>query len=702
MSEIKFIYPGYWVAICIVAALLITLIIYYRDKKNNILEPWKHWILGVLRFSTVLIIALLLLSPLLKQTANIEIKPFLVIAQDNSTSINATVDSIKLRDYNTRLEALKNSLSSKYELSFYTFGEKVVSSDANRLDYNEKKSNISDVFEYVKNQFKSNTPGAIILSTDGIYNEGYNPIYAAEALSVPTFVIGMGDTTQRRDLAIRNVFHNNIAYLNDEVKIQVDITAVKSAGQNSQIRFGIVENGKVSNLDKKEINITGENFFHTVTFSVLAEKNQQLHLRLSLDPITNEASLSNNSRDIYIDVIDNRKKIRIFAHSPHPDLGAIKKALESQKGNEVSIDFDITRLQEAIKSADALILHQLPSREKPVTAELKSARENKKPVFFILGASSEISAFNNSQDLLQIQAGAYRSNDVEGIFKGTFNLFSVMDDLKLKIPSYPPVQTPFGSYTLANNANVLLYQQIKRIDTDYPLLLAGENLGWKTAIMTAENTWRWRLFNHLEDKNFDTYDDIISKTLQYLTIREDKRRFRTYLTNTRLDELSSIVFGGELYNSNYEPVNTSDVTLTVKNEDGEDFDYIFDRKNNLYQLNAGIMAPGSYTYLAKTNYNNEDFTSSGTFIVKKVEIEGTNLVADFQMLNTLATGTGGKFFTASGLDELEKSLLENNRLKPQLSEISNTKPIINLSWLGFLLLLLLTVEWVIRKYSGLY
>lgn len=443
MSEIKFIYPGYWVVLCVIAALLVTLIIYYKDKKNNALETWKHWLLGVLRFATVLIIALLLLSPLLKQTSNVEIKPFLVIAQDNSSSVSAVIDSIHLKNYNNRLDALKNALSGKYDLYFYTFGEQVAPLEAGRPAYTEKKSNISDVFDYVKSQFKSNTPGAIILSTDGIYNEGYNPIYAAEALSVPTFVIGLGDTTQRRDLAIRNVFNNNIAYLNDEVKIQVDITAVKSAGQNSRIRFGIVENGKVRNLDSKEFNIAGENFFQTASFSVIAEKTQQLHLRVSLDPINNEASLGNNSRDIYIDVIDNRKKISIFAHSPHPDLGAIKKALEAQKGSEVSINFDLKGLQEAIKSADALILHQLPSREKPVTAELKLIRESRKPAFFILGASSEINAFNNSQDLLQIQAGAYRSNDVEGIFKGNFNLFGVPDEMKLKIPAYPPVQAPF-------------------------------------------------------------------------------------------------------------------------------------------------------------------------------------------------------------------------------------------------------------------
>ena len=190
--------------------------------------------------------------------------------------------------------------------------------------------------------------------------------------------------------------------------------------------------------------------------------------------------------------------------------------------------------------------------------------------------------------------------------------------------------------------------------------------------------------------------------MQYLTIREDKRRFRTYLTNTQLDELSPVVFGAELYNSNYEPVNSSDVSMTVKNEEGEDFEYIFDRKDNFYQLNAGIMAPGSYTYTAKTNYNNEDFTSSGTFIIKKVEIEGTNLVADFQMLNTVAVKTGAQFFTSTQLDELERALLENKRLKPKLAEISNTKPVINIAWIGLLLLLLLTIEWVIRKYSGLY
>ena len=486
MSEIKFIYPGYWVALCVIVALLTAISLYYRDKKNNVLEPWMLWLLAGIRFIVTLIIALLLLSPLLKQTSNIEIKPFLVIAQDNSSSMKSGSDSMHLKQYKEDFAALEASLSDKYDISFYGFGEKVAASEIENIGFSEKKSNISDVFEYVRSQFKSNTPGAIILATDGIYNEGYNPIYAAESLSIPTFTVGLGDTTQRRDLIIRNVFNNKIAYLNDEVKIQVDISAIKSAGLNSQLRFGIVENGRLRVIDQKVVNISGDNFFQTFDFSIIAEKSQQIHLRFSLDPISNEASLSNNSRDVYIDVIDNRKKISLFAHAPHPDLGAIKKALEAQKGSEVTIEFDLSKLNEAIKSTDALILHQLPSREKPIANEIRSIKESKKPTFFVIGSSSDINLFNNSQDLMQIQTGTFRSNDVEGIFKGNFNLFGVNDEIKRKIPAYPPVQAPFGTYTLANNANVLLFQQIKRIDTDYPLLVAGENLGWKTAVLAAE------------------------------------------------------------------------------------------------------------------------------------------------------------------------------------------------------------------------
>jgi hypothetical protein len=58
-----------------------------RDKTFESLSPWLIRTMAVLRFIAVTIIAVLLLSPLLKTNLREVEKPIIVLAQDNSESI---------------------------------------------------------------------------------------------------------------------------------------------------------------------------------------------------------------------------------------------------------------------------------------------------------------------------------------------------------------------------------------------------------------------------------------------------------------------------------------------------------------------------------------------------------------------------------------------------------------------------------------
>lgn len=701
MTALKITYPFYWILICLVIALVVTLLLYFRDKKNNVLSTPVLVALFALRAFSTFVIAFLLLTPLLKRTTFNEVKPFLVFAQDNSESIRLAEDSLALVAHINKVEDIQRQLSADYEVELLTVGESVAPSEAQGMNFDAKKSNISEVFDYVRNQYKSNTPGAIILMSDGIFNEGFNPVYAAENLGVPTFTIGMGDTTTTKDLLIRNVLYNNIAYLDDEIKIQVDVAAYKSSGQGSKIKLVSVR-GSSAVIDAKDFVIRDDNYFETFELNVKAEKSGMMHLRLLLDPISGESTQTNNTKDIYINVIDNRKKVVVLANAPHPDLAAFKRALDSEKGTEVIIEFDAAKMVTSIEEADAIILHQLPSKTNNLSKELEVIKQKKKPVLWVMGSETNINQFNSAQNLIKLESGVFQSNDVDGVINTAFTPFEVHEELSRLLGKYPPVQSAFGNYTVQPGTQILLYQSIKGIGTEYPLLAVSDQGGNKSAVLAAENIWRWRLYNYLDTKNFDVFDNLITQVMQYLTIREDKRKFRAHITSTSLDELSPVYFGAELYNNNYQPVNIPDVSLQITAEDGSKLDYLFDRTDKFYRLNAGQQSPGDYSYLATTSYNNETYTSSGSFTIRKVDIENLILKADHHMLYTLAEKTGGMFYGKDQMDKVLEGLTKDKRFKPQLAEISNTIPLIHFSWVGIMLLLLFSIEWVVRKYSGVY
>jgi hypothetical protein len=701
LAEIKFISSPAWLWLIALAALSISLALYYQGRSKNPLNPSQKWILGLIRFGVVFLLGMLLLSPLIKKTDLYTVKPYLLVAVDNSKSLSFAMDSLALETFWDNLQTSLDKLSSKFDIQGFTFGEEVRPFTGQKPSFNEKSTHTSAVYTYLQKHFKSQQPGAVLLATDGIYNKGLNPLYASRNAGIPTYTLGMGDTSIYKDLAIKNVFHNNLAYLQDRIKIQIDLQALKAQSFSSQLSLKKRTAQGWIPLQNTNINIEEDHFFTTLEWEVEAKEPGQLHLRLEWAPLLNELTLANNTRDLYIEVLDNRKKIYLLAHAPHPDVAAFKRALESETGSEVSTVLLGEGNLKPLAEADLVILHQLPSRQYPLRNEMKLLKEKKVPILFVLGSQSDLSALNRAQDGLAIGTHTYRSNDVNVSLNTNFPLFLLEPQVGKKLAQYPPLQAPFGEYSLNPASIPLFYQQIKGIGTQYPLLSFYEELGWKTAVLSGENIWRWRIFNYLEDENFEVFDPLVNNMVRYLSTQEDKRRFKVFLTQNQIDELTSITFGAELYNPNYEPVNAPEVKLKLIDEQKNEFSYLFSRVDPFYRASIGQLPAGNYQYEASTTWNGALLNTTGAFVVKKIEMESTSLTADFQLLHTLAQQTGGKFYPSEEMEQLTEALLQKDLLQPLLKERAKTQPLIHFSALGILLLTLLGLEWFLRKYWGL-
>ncbi len=701
MAEIKFISSPAWLLLIAAIALVLSLALYYRYKGNSTLTQGQKWFLGFLRFGVVFLIGTLLLSPLIKRSNLFPVKPYLLVALDNSKSLSFAMDSLALQSFWENLNSTLDNLSVKYDVHSFTFGEEIQAFTDQKPDFNERNTNISSVYAYLQKHFKSNNPGAVLLATDGLYNKGQNPLYPARNAGVPTYALGLGDTSVYRDLAIKNVFHNNLAYLNDRIKIQVDLQASKAHSFSSPIQLKKKGPKGWESVESQQVAIEGDNFFTTLAWEVEAGRPGQMHLRLEWEPLVNELTLANNTRDLYIDILDNRKKIRLLAQAPHPDIAAIKRALESEMGNEVKVIIQQEGMSELFDQVDLVVLHQLPSRQFPLRNELKRLKEKQIPTLFVVGSQTDLPALNRAQNAVAIGSSAYRSNDVSAAINPNFALFLLDPLLAKTLQKYPPLQSPFGEYSSNPSAVPLFFQEIKKIQTEYPLLTLYDELGWKIAVLTAENIWRWRIFNYLEEENFEIFDPLINSTLRYLSTQEDKRRFKVFLTNNQVDEMTSIGFGAELYNPNYEPINAPEVKLTLTDEQKNEYAFLFSRTDPFYRVSIGNLPAGNYQYTAGTTFNGEALTAYGQFTVKKIEIESSPLTADYQLLHTIGQQTGGRFYLSEDLKALESELLKKDLLQPLLKERSSTKPLVNVSLLGMLLLLLLSMEWFLRKYWGL-
>ncbi len=83
------------------------------------------------------------------------------------------------------------------------------------------------------------------------------------------------------------------------------------------------------------------------------------------------------------------------------------------------------------------------------------------------------------------------------------------------------------------------------------------------------------------------------------------------------------------------------------------------------------------------------------------DLEAQNTTADFGLLRELSQRTGGRFVQPNTLSSLVQ-IMTNNRPPDRLDSSEQMAELIQLKWLFFLLLILASLEWGLRKYSGSY
>ncbi|SEQ17983.1 hypothetical protein [Neolewinella agarilytica] len=697
MQNISFEYPSWFLILCALAGLVVALLLYYREKTFRDQPRGLVWGMGLLRWLGYSLLAALLLSPLLRYLQTDRQEPVIVLAQDVSESIGMETDTAA---YVAQWEALKASLSEKYQVVDYTFGAAVTPGGA--LQFKDKRTNLDAVLTEISDVYGSQNLGAVVLATDGIYNEGTNPAYRNLQLKAPVYTVGLGDTTQRRDLVIRRVFHNKIAYLEDRFSIQIDVTARGAAGSNTRMTVSRVGDSGSKELHTENISINKNDFFTTREVILDADRPGVQRYRISLSTIGEEVSTANNRRDIFIDVLDARQKVLLLAAAPHPDIAAIKQALATGKNNEIEIGY-AGKFQGRMADFDLVVLHQLPSLKKNISAELSQLQRAKVPTLFVLGPNAPARAIGQAQDLLSFKgtSGA-KGNDVSARTVPGFSLFTLSEELRQALPKFPPITAPFGEFTPGPGATVLLKQRIGRVETDYPLITLGESKGVRTGVIAGSGIWQWRLFDHLEYGNHERFDELISQVTQYLTIQEDKRRFRVSLPKNLFDENEPVQLDAELYNSSYELINEPEATVLITGPEGREYNFAFNRTSNAYTLNAGTLPVGNYRFLARTNSGGEDLSYNGRFSIQAVEVERYALEADHGLLRRLSDQYGGALLFPEELASLPGRLEAAGTVKPVLFETVNTRSVVHLKWIFFALLALFAGEWFMRRYFGGY
>lgn len=689
--------PAYYLVLCAGFAAGFTWLLYRTHPfTDQIKRPWWLWLITTFRFLTLFILSALLLEPLLKAFQRHVEKPVIAIVLDGSESVIANKDSASYRQTLVpKLQALGERLSQDFDVAYYTLGESL--REGLPISFSEKQTNLGAAVDELYNRFDKQNLGGIILASDGIYNSGSNPLALLPKLNAPLITVALGDTNLQKDIRITNVRHNQLAYLGNSFPLLIESECVFARGQKIELR--IEHQGKTV-FKQNLVTDTDRKFFSTpVSFEATTSGVQ--HYIVQLSRISNEISYVNNRYDVFIEVLDARQKILLLAQSSHPDVGAIRTALENNPHYEVTTAFVDDAGSIVTTPYSLVILHQLPGVPsfQPVFDKLLNQRI---PMLFIAGTQSNYNRM--SQYPLGFNITGFRGlfNDAGAAVNSTFGLFTSDEFFNKAIPAFPPLKSPFGNYVAAGEHDIWLKQQIGNVVTDMPLISFHKNNDVRTATIWGEGIWRWRLTDFQLHNNHAVFDGLWSKLAQYLSVKEDKRSFRVNTVKRTFSENEHITFEAELYNKSYELINEPDVQLTLTNSEGKKFNYAFGRTDKSYRLDAGVLPAGTYKWNALVQNNTKTEKVTGSFTVTPLVAELLNTRANHALLADMAATAKGLMLFPQEIDKAEAFIRENETIKPVVYRQEEVMDLIHLKEVFILLLLLLTTEWAVRKYTGGY
>jgi hypothetical protein len=678
----------------------------YKFTIPQVSKALKYFLIA-LRIAALILLFFLIFEPVINFTSSQKIEPATLLFVDNSNSI-AAKDSAKRNDEIKNF--IKECSSINAEVIPFAFSSSIKKFSADSLqilDLKGQSTNLSNIISELKKS-ELNISSAVILS-DGIINDGADPVFEAEKLQFPIFTVGIGDTTHYRDIQIKDVLFNQYIYAQRVTEIEATISQFGFDSKN--IRATLFEDNKPVASQDIQLNSSGMN---KIKFDYTPAKPGEIKMRIALSPLPGETNLINNSKTFFANVLQNKIKVCLISGSPSADVSAIAKSLESDKNLDVKKIIQISQNKfwksfnpAVIDSSDILFLINFTSSNISSSLFQKtvgSIKDKNKPFFFLLSQNVDVKRLKEIENLLPFSisrtidgsseiSSIIVENNFSSVFSGVTNQAETWNNL-------PPILKNNSTIAPKPGSEVLLKSVMKKTLASSPLLIT-RNIGNQRAIaLIAGEIWKWELLTSEKYPGF--LSNIILDFTKWLKLSEKQKQFSVRTSKKIYAGSEPVLFTAELYDQTFAPIDSADIKVKI-NKGEKSFELIFsNEKPGMFSAVLESPEPGDYIYEAEAKFNNTILKSEkGRFIVGESNIEKENTRMDEDLLKLLAVSTNGKYYRVENhsglikqLDNLNMSASKDKLYSSEIDFRSN-------EWIMLMIICLFAVEWFIRKRSGM-
>lgn len=679
----QFLSPHWWLVLVGLLLVALTYVVMVRRNKNEVSNAIKYTV-WVLRTGTILVLLFFLAQPYFSIIHQEAQKPALWVAFDYSESMKPFATAVKGIQQNFEFET--SALQDKYDVSYLAFGSQTVSADDAVYQKTTNFSNVSNHIQAIKTSDKSQ----LVVVSDGIFNQGQNPLFDP-SWNFPVHTIGVGDTAVKKDIFLQEVRSNKTVFKGNETPLNITLSAQLLKGVKATVN--IRENGKV--LFSETFTIASDDALREIT-TAIALKEVGMHTLLVEVSVPENEPLANNKTKVYVEVQDVKKRLLCISEAPHPDVRMLVHAWKKIPEYQIQILQGFDRLDTVdFSKVDLLVLH------KPSEATISKLNKHLPtlPVWWITGHQVPSSFWKKLNTGVQIQGANGQSNTVGFSWNKEISLFNLANEQLADLADASPVEVPFGKFSVTTGTQVLAHQQVGNITTAYPLITLSKAVKNKSGVWIGEGFWKWQLSTFNADEEQSAFEQLALKFTRLMLTKENKEPLVCYAPQSIL-EGEKWKLTGNVFNASFEASREAEVKLMVTDSAGVPFTFDPMLSGNDYNFLVSGLTSGNYTYEVAATLNEKKDVVKGKLLVKSMNLEQFNTTANFGFLRKWSEKTGGIYAAKEQVNSFIKTLLKNAPATI-VTEQKQQKSILDLWWLLFIPVVLLGVEWFVRKRSGM-
>ncbi len=700
--------------------LLVFLSLYLYRRTYPALSRGKKVLLALTRICAFSLVVLFILNPSIISMRRESRAPLVLVLLDISKSMSVKDHTGRSRFEDARAglriltDAIRRGSDSRVEI--IPFSSELMTPADSGLAATGEGTDILRAIHEAQRRYRSENVGAVVLLTDGRITRGVVSLQVP--LSVPVYAVQFGDTVERADVSIEEVFYDRTVYVGTKEEIRAVVKAIGFEGTGMVVR--LVLNGEV--IDEVARTVQGSNVAFEAAFEFKPENPGEYGLTIEVVTGQLEERKENNTETIRVTV--RKDKLRFLYVDQHADwnttflrdlaAGSDRFEMEAiswlpalghfRLGDRNSWDFpasakDLESYDLIVFSDDTKILID--------QARVNVLEEYVRGGGGLLLLMDEKSPAVRRQSMMLIEGllpvkltgrprmltGEYAVLIADGM--GWNRLAAILAE-EGNIDLLPPLLAQYSGLEITAGATVPLIMESS--GGPQPFVAVTRYGAGVSAIVMGFPLWRWKLAGH---QGGAMYDAFLGGLIQYLAEGIDAPPLDLEADRTVYHAGDRISLAVYLQGKRRPDGVRGEVFLLGGEDDAPVRTFLFQPdsgRESVFRTVLDPLPPGEYKVVAQELQDSgSGVTSETEFSILPVSVEFLKTASDIAFLRELAAGSGGEVL---GAGELAKIL---DRLDLQEDELI-TKEVQALREGPLLFLCIMAcfaAEWIMRKAWGL-